>query len=617
MSNKEIQILELLNKNNNLSQRDLANKTQLSLGNINSTIKNLIDNNYLFVANEKNKTFYTLTDDGFKLIEDFLKQTKAKKLNLHTTNEKLVKQAVILAAGKVSEFDVPIGCLELDDLPIIERTINQLFLNGIENIILVAGYNSHHFNYLLKDKRIQIVISDKFKWTGTMYSLSLAAEYITDDFLLIENDLVLEERTINHLLENPNRDSILITNESGSGDEAFVEIKNGFLYKMGKDIHQFNRIDGEMIGLSKISLPLYHLMLEDFKNNLNPYLNYEYLMMDVGRTYSIGYVKIDDLVWAEIDNLSQYNEVLNLTFPRIKRKDLSFQVENLKTIISSCLDIEKNKIHAILPIGGMTNRNYKFSFNNENYVLRIPGYGTDEMISRSEESANSHIAYTKDFDTEILYSNEVSGIKISRFIENSETLNATTAKSEVNMILVADILKRLHNSDITFNNTFDVFNLIEKYETLLENYNGNNYDDYHLIKEYVMETKPLLDAMQITKVPCHNDTVPENFIKSGDNKIYLIDWEYSGMNDPIWDLAAHSLECDFSEDHEELFLKIYFENKIDKDIKIRLLINKILQDFLWSLWTNIKEAKGDNFGSYGIDRYNRAKSNLKILHSVL
>lgn len=99
--------------------------------------------------------------------------------------------------------------------------------------------------------------------------------------------------------------------------------------------------------------------------------------------------------------------------------------------------------------------------------------------------------------------------------------------------------------------------------------------------------------------------MPENFIKSGED-IYLIDWEYSGMNDPMWDLAAHSLESGFSKNEEKEFLSFYFPNGITKEELLRIQIHKICQDFLWSIWTILKEAKGVSFGDYGINRYKRA-----------
>ena len=88
------------------------------------------------------------------------------------------------------------------------------------------------------------------------------------------------------------------------------------------------------------------------------------------------------------------------------------------------------------------------------------------------------------------------------------------------------------------------------------------------------------------------------------------------MNDPMWDVAAHCLENGFNEDEEELFLKTYFNGNPKEVYKTRVLVNKIYQDFLWSLWTKVKEASGDDFGAYGIERYNRAKQNLIVLDKM-
>ena len=82
----------------------------------------------------------------------------------------------------------------------------------------------------------------------------------------------------------------------------------------------------------------------------------------------------------------------------------------------------------------------------------------------------------------------------------------------------------------------------------------------------------------------------------------------------MWDLAAHSIECEFSQEDEELMLKMYFEGKEDKNSKNRLQIYKICQDLLWSIWTRIKEEQGEDFGTYGLDRFNRCK---KALNKVL
>lgn len=287
------------------------------------------------------------------------------------------------------------------------------------------------------------------------------------------------------------------------------------------------------------------------------------------------------------------------------------KIKIIKDKLVNMLDIHEKDIYKVSIVGGMTNKNYLVNIKGIDYILRIPGSGTESMINRVNEKRNSKLAFDLDIDTEILYFNEHTGIKISKFINNAETLNPKTAKRNDNMELTASILKRLHNSNEKFENEFNVFDEIKKYEFLLKRINGNNFKDYEEVKNKVIQLDKILNQLGKDIKPCHNDTVPENFVKGDNNRIYLIDWEYSGNNDPMWDLAAHIIECNFNEDEEKLFLQKYFEtsNIEDKYLK-KILIYKICQDFLWSLWTNVKESKGEDFGSYGIDRYNRAKQNL-------
>ena len=111
------------------------------------------------------------------------------------------------------------------------------------------------------------------------------------------------------------------------------------------------------------------------------------------------------------------------------------------------------------------------------------------------------------------------------------------------------------------------------------------------------------------------DLVPENFIEDKNGKIYLIDWEYCGINDPMWDIAALFIESDFTKKEEGEFLSFYKTEETPINFQ-KILIFKILQDHLWSIWTIYKEEQGDNFGTYGIDRYNRMLKNLKEYKEV-
>ncbi|MGL4665505.1 MAG: NTP transferase domain-containing protein, partial [Clostridium butyricum] len=254
MLEDRLEILKILNENFNINQRELSKRTNMSLGKVNSVLKEFTEDNFIDRIVNNRGILYKVTDKGMKFLEESIANAKNTRLKLHEEEKKIVKQAVILAAGRAEHFGKPVGLLEIEDFKLIDRTLNILKENGITKIVLVTGYESEQFEEYFKNSRnIKIVKSDIYKWTGTMHSLSLAKEYIDDDFLLIENDLIFEKRAIKELSESPNRDCILFTNESGSGDEAFVEIRDNHLYKMSKDIHQFNRIDGEMIGLTKVS----------------------------------------------------------------------------------------------------------------------------------------------------------------------------------------------------------------------------------------------------------------------------------------------------------------------------------------------------------------------------
>ncbi|MGL4741195.1 MAG: NTP transferase domain-containing protein [Sarcina sp.] len=612
---EKLLILRVINKNTNLSQRELAKLINVSVGKLNTLIKEMQDDRIINILGDKKGFRYEITKLGFAKLANDLKENVGRRVSIHNNkNNREIKECIILAAGNKTEFNKPASFLELEEKSVLDRQIQILRDNGIEKIYIVTGYKKEYYDTFAKEyQNIVCIHNENYKWTGSMASLALAKNYIRNDFLLIENDLVFENIAIEKVLKSENRDLILIVNESGSGDEAFVEIRNNLIYKMSKDIHQIGRIDGEMLGISKISKKFYDMMCEEFDMSINPYINYEYTMLDVARIYDLGYEKIPDLVWGEIDDKQQYDKIRKFIIPRIKRKELLGKIEQVKEIIARGLEVEVSKIEKIKAIGGMTNKNYSAKVDNKEYVIRIPGIGTSEMMDRISEGKNSSLVARIGIDANILYYDDKTGTKISAMIEGAETINAAMAKKPSVMKMTTDLLRTLHNSDIKMENTFDVFENINLYEDLVEKNDAIYFENYSEVREDVMCIKEVLEENGRCLVPSHNDTVPENFIKDKNGDLYLIDWEYGGLNDPMWDLAAHSLECSFTAEEEELLLKTYFGGGIKKQDKIRVLCYKILQDFLWSIWTIIKEAKGDNFGSYGIDRFNRCKDLLSVL----
>lgn len=321
MYNKELKVLEIINNNSSISQRGIAAAAGVSIGKANSLVKYFLEQQYIRTEKLGKKQRYIVTDEGLMVLEKYIKGTVSNKIMISGEKGKKVRTAVILAAGESPEFEEPVGSLKLGDKTVTERLIALLWESGIEKIVIVAGYKSSYYEKLANNKDIFVVKNNSYKASGTMISLELVKSYINEDFLLLEGDLAFEKKAITEVLEHKSRDCILITNESGSGDEVFVEIRNEFLFKMSKDRHQFNRIDGEMIGICKISIDIYKKMLEEFKNNSNPYLNYEYMLFDIARTYNIGYVKIQDLIWSEIDTKWHYKNLTNYIYPMILKSE--------------------------------------------------------------------------------------------------------------------------------------------------------------------------------------------------------------------------------------------------------------------------------------------------------
>ena len=616
MLEDRIKVLKTLNDNFNISQRALSKKTNISLGKINSILKEFTENGIIDRIMNNKGALYKVTEIGMELLENRVKSAKDERINIHEEEKKILKNAVILAAGKKEAFDTQIGMLEVEDFKLIDRTIDILKENGINKIIIVTGYKSEHFEKYFKDsKNVTLIKSDKYKWTGSMYSLSLIKGYIQDDFLLIDNDIIFESRAIKEICQSSARDCVMITNESGSGNEAFVEIRNNHLYKMSKDIHQFNKIDGEMIGLTKLSYKLYGMMLKEFENNINPYLNYEYVLLDVARNYKISYVKIDDLVWADIDNIKQYEAVKNTIYQTIHRREVSYEMDIIRKAICHIFKVDMKDISEVVRVGGLTNKNYKICVKGNKYIFRIAGVGTDSMIDRNTEMINSAIASERGYNVEVPYFNVDNGIKVSKFIEDAETLTARSIKKEENLKKATDILRKLHNDSMfKMHGEFNPFKELRKYEEILKKDNGYFYDGYEEVREKFMTFEEELKRCKAVKGPSHGDVIYANLVKDTQGSMYLIDWEYSGLNDNMWDLASMALEAEFNEDDVELMFRLYFEGKeADANSRRRFLIHEVCQDILWAVWTLIKEVEGEDFGTYGIDRYNRAKENLKKL----
>lgn len=526
-----------------------------------------------------------------------------------------MKTAVILAARKERDSDIPYPLLPFDkDTCLLERTLSILKGTGFENILIVTGYREELFNKYA-DESVTLLVNDDYEFTASMGSLAICKEYVSDDFILIEGDTFFERVLIEDLARIESGNCLAMTEESGSGDECFMETKNGYVTKITKDRHRVQNFEGEMIGVTRISLDTFRKILDAWDNSTNPYLNYEYLLMDVTESLDRPYRFFQNIIWGDVDCMDDFRKLKNYTFRALQRKENPYDEENLRHHIQNILPYADSAKAVINQLGGMSNKNFKVICGDVSYVLRIPGNGSEGMVERANEEFNASEACRLGINPPIRYFNPETGIKLADFIENAETLNAATIQRHGNMRKIADIYRKLHNSHIRLRNEFNVFHEIEKYDRLMENANATMYEGWETVRPQVMRLENHLNKIGVDLKPCHNDALYENFIKDQSGRIYLIDWEYSGMNDPMADFAALFLEAEFEDENQEYILTQYFQGPIPENAREKILCYQILWDYLWAQWTVIKESKGDDFGTYGTDRFKRAISNLNRLNN--
>jgi thiamine kinase-like enzyme/choline kinase len=521
--------------------------------------------------------------------------------------------AVILAARKERTSDVPYPLLPFEgNQCLIDRTLRLLKEVGVNRVLMVVGFREDLFSKYTGES-VQLVRADNYEFSSSMSSLAAAQDFIDEDFLLVEGDTFFEKKVLEHLVNVKEGNCLVATEESGSGDECYIESQSGFITKISKDKHRICKYEGELLGVSRISIDTYYKMLDLWKRSTNSYLNYEHVLMDVTTPLDRPFAFFKNLIWGDVDCPEDFKRLKEVTSRILRRKEDPFDKENLLHYLIDIFPGKDISQIEIIQIGGMSNKNFLVNFEGNSYVLRVPGPGSEGMVERSNEEFNAIEACKMGVNPQIRYFNAKTGIKLADYIENAETLNTATIKRHDNLKKIAGIYHKVHNAHVRLKNEFNIFQEIEKYDVLLEKCQGQMYEGWEDFKPKVMALEDKLNTMGVEMCPCHDDAVPENFIKAEDGAIYLIDWEYSGMNDPMADFAALFLESDFSEEERYYFLRNYYGDEIPSNIHEHILCYEILWDTLWAQWTVIKEAAGDVFGSYGLDRYNRARDNYNKL----
>ena len=200
---------------------------------------------------------------------------------------------------------------------------------------------------------------------------------------------------------------------------------------------------------------------------------------------------------------------------------------------------------------------------------------------------------------------------VTRFIVGCATMSPEAFRSRLGSpARSAQAFARLHGSGAVFPARFELFAMIDDYLRLLDGKPVALPDGYHAVLAEAGAVRAALSAHPLPLAPCHCDPLCENFLDTG-QRMWIVDWEYSGMNDTMWDLGDLSVEAGFDEGQDDEMLRAYFGAAPGAFDNGRMVIYKAMCDLLWTLWGLIQlasENPADDFRAYADGRFARCKA---------
>ncbi|MET3519680.1 thiamine kinase-like enzyme [Mesorhizobium abyssinicae] len=258
-------------------------------------------------------------------------------------------------------------------------------------------------------------------------------------------------------------------------------------------------------------------------------------------------------------------------------------------------------------LGGLTNLVYRAG----DLCLRIPGKGTEEYINRANEAVAAREAAKAGVSPEVLHADAGTGVLVSRYVAGAETMSPEKFKTRAGSPARAgEAFRKLHSSGAVFPFRFELFAMIDDYLRVLSTKDVALPAGYHDVVREADSVRAALATHPIPIVACHCDPLCENFLDTGD-RMWIVDWEYSGMNDPLWDLGDLSVEGKFDAAQDEELMLAYFGRAPKPAERGRVVIYKAMCDLLWTLWGLIQLANNnpvDDFRAYADGRFARCKA---------
>jgi thiamine kinase-like enzyme len=268
------------------------------------------------------------------------------------------------------------------------------------------------------------------------------------------------------------------------------------------------------------------------------------------------------------------------------------------------------EIRAFPIAAGLTNENYRVEVDGSPYFVRLPGQSTELLaVDRANELHNTRAAAEAGAGPRVVAHDPGTGGFALEWIEGGTMSNAAFAEPGA-PARIAAALRRLHAGP-RFRDDFNMFRLAEYYLHLAEERSIRIPAGYRERMAAIPRIEEALAARPMPTVPCHNDLLAENYLDDG-SKLWIVDYEYSGNNDPTFELGNTAQELGFDETRQEELCAAYF-GEASPSMLARMRLQMIMSDVGWTLWAAIQAAISSieyDFWAWAEERWDRASAGL-------
>jgi thiamine kinase-like enzyme len=257
---------------------------------------------------------------------------------------------------------------------------------------------------------------------------------------------------------------------------------------------------------------------------------------------------------------------------------------------------------------GLTNQNFRVEVDGTPYFVRLPGQSTDLLaVDRANELHNTRAAAAAGAGPAVVDHDPASGALVLAWIDGRTMSNAAFAAPGT-PARIAEALRRLHGAT-RFRDDFNMFRLTDYYLGVVDARSIRIPDGYRRELPKVALIEAALAARPHPTVPCHNDLLAENYLDDG-KKLWIVDYEYSGNNDPTFELGNTAQELGFDAARQEELCAAYF-GEATPALLARMRLQMIMSDVGWTLWAAIQAAISSidyDFWAWAEERWGRAST---------